>query len=384
MSVPLPSWASKQVVDGSEGGNNDGGDILDVSIDRKDYSETAAFQNYDDAAAIRLRRSLHPPNLPSIRRSMIRTVFILLDLSQCMSAPSTHLAPNMFATVKLTLINWLRDFLNLNPCSSIAIIYSNNSGSTLLSDLTSSLPLLLNKLSTLKQSQCEGSCNLRAMLSTVSGIIPCLNGYSLPEIVLFYGGIHIQQGLGKVQDNIVNTSLNIFSLESEIYALRNLTTMTNPSNYFVPMSRTHLSSQLKNLLLPPTCSTLKPQMVEYGFPTLKNSPCPQLTHSDTGAPTFTNSFFSCPKCSTLTSSIPSTCKTCSLVLINVTDLSKGYRSIHPINQFKEIKPSTPCTACGELEEVMVTCEKCGSDFCWMCDEVMHDYLHNCPGCLLEK
>ena len=41
MSVPLPSWASKQVVDGSEGGNNDGGDILDVSIDRKDYSETA-------------------------------------------------------------------------------------------------------------------------------------------------------------------------------------------------------------------------------------------------------------------------------------------------------------------------------------------------------
>ena len=151
---------------------------------------------------------------------MIRTVFILLDLSQCMSAPSTHLAPNMFATVKLTLINWLRDFLNLNPCSSIAIIYSNNSGSTLLSDLTSSLPLLLNKLSTLKQSQCEGSCNLRAMLSTVSGIIPCLNGYSLPEIVLFYGGIHIQQGLGKVQDNIVNTSLNIFSLESEIYALR--------------------------------------------------------------------------------------------------------------------------------------------------------------------
>ena len=42
MSVPLPSWASKQVVDGSEGGNNDGGDILDVSNERKeDYSETA-------------------------------------------------------------------------------------------------------------------------------------------------------------------------------------------------------------------------------------------------------------------------------------------------------------------------------------------------------
>ncbi|GMH60324.1 hypothetical protein TrLO_g3795 [Triparma laevis f. longispina] len=343
MSVPLPAWASKQAPSGAVE------DEEDVKID---YSENA--------------------------------VFILLDLSSCMSSPSTHLPPTLFSTVKLTLINWLRDFLNLNPCSSISLIYSNNSSSTLLSDLTSSLPLLLSKLSTLKQSQCEGSCNLKAMLNMVDGIIPTMSGYSLPEVVVFYGGIHIQQGLGKIPPNILKTSLNIISLESEIYALRNLTTLTTPSNYFVPMSRTHLTSQLKNLLLPPTCSTLKPQMVDYGFPTLKNTPCPQLVHSDSGEAKFSNSFYECPKCSTLVESIPCTCRTCGLVLINVTDLSKGFRSIHPIKQFKEIKTTEPCKACGEVEEVMVECEGCGFWFCWMCDEVMHDYLHNCPGCLLDE
>ena len=33
---------------------------------------------------------------------------------------------------------------------------------------------------------------------------------------------------------------------------------------------------------------------------------------------------------------------------------------------------------------MFKCPDCGGRYCWMCDEVLHEEIHNCPGCLLKK
>ena len=178
------------------------------------------------------------------------------------------------------------------------------------------------------------------------------------------------------------------------------------------------------------------RFIEMGFPTFEQGmPMPKPatsrvrgTHENSFA--FSTSGYTCPRCLTFVGenglSLP--CPTCGILLSASKDLARSYHHLFPVAPFEELPvlrcvelAKAGCTACagcnrqllppwragtaGEWQgEVWLRCPRCGpsvecsssssssssssataSDapaivFCDACDALIHDSLHNCPGC----
>jgi len=341
--------------------------------------EELVSRPYSDPAAIRLRRSLHPAPLPNLRRSMIRTVFILLDLSLYQTHACSHLPPTKLSCMVSELQTWLHSFFSSNPCSRVAILGSSDSQTLTVCPLTSSMELLL---SSLNSAHCSGQSSVSSLLTVAQPMIKSLPPYTHPEVLLFHGGTSIPSGLDLDSFSFEDVTVTCVCLESEIYALRRLVDQSSPnSRFIVPLNKPHLQQSLQPLLIPPPSLKSSCQMVEYGFPSLIVNDVPSLVQDAGGGASFSLSLYQCPRCHGGVASCPGSCAVCGLKVVNATDLSKGYRSIFPLPTFEEAGGPEKCEACGCTEDVVFRCKECGGIYCWMCDEVLHEDIGCCPGCL---
>lgn len=108
--------------------------------------------------------------------------------------------------------------------------------------------------------------------------------------------------------------------------------------------------------------------------------------------------YTCPKCLSKSSDIPTQCHVCSDTLISSPHLARSYHHLFPLEPFEEVQLGAAdrdagCAACcmpfstalddlASLEDpdVGYQCPKCKLMCCSACDIFMHDHLHNCPGC----
>lgn len=139
--------------------------------------------------------------------------------------------------------------------------------------------------------------------------------------------------------------------------------------------------------------------IEMGFPERKRGllslcVCHQV---------FTSVGYFCPRCRSKSCDIPTTCQVCSLPLVSSPHLARSYHHLFPIENFIEhskpvmilqdepeydlAKPPTAqtcmgcCTLLHPQEDVRsFECPQCHSSYCEICDEFIHDSLHNCVGC----
>ena len=162
--------------------------------------------------------------------------------------------------------------------------------------------------------------------------------------------------------------------------------------------------------------------VHMGFPKQEKQGYPSFC---TCHPKLTFGGFSCPRCSSKYCEVPTQCSVCGLTLIAASHLARSYHHLFPVQPYEEVlfdgatapasdasasvpsqRPgdremldtagdsasqkatqtlnSTVCFACNALlsspSDILVSCPRCQQKFCIDCDEYVHLYLHNCPGC----
>ena len=188
------------------------------------------------------------------------------------------------------------------------------------------------------------------------------------------------------------------------------------------------------------------EMVPMGFPTRTKVDIPTLVHASRDTKLLARTSYTCPQCQAKVSDLPSDCVVCGLKLVLSPHLARSFHHLFPVAPFQDILPdqgvvklkkpsrnlilsntadTSSCFAClrflghggkyavssarddprtsttssapmsssvlssngglpQEHEEILrFQCPECKNTFCVDCDTVLHDTLHNCPGCLLK-
>ena len=96
--------------------------------------------------------------------------------------------------------------------------------------------------------------------------------------------------------------------------------------------------------------------------------------------------------------LPSQCSVCSLTLVSSPHLARSYHHLFPVAPFEELDDATElkatnCFACnlkfngngeGGNDDAPSVCPRCKNTYCFQCDVFIHEQLHNCPGCEIDK
>jgi transcription initiation factor TFIIH subunit 2 len=184
------------------------------------------------------------------------------------------------------------------------------------------------------------------------------------------------------------------------------------------------------------------EMVPMGFPTRTKADIPTLVHASRDTKLLARTSYTCPQCQAKVSDLPTDCVVCGLKLVLSPHLARSFHHLFPVAPFQDILPdqgvvkpkkpsrslkfasseeTTSCFAClrflghggkvgvsasgdtrttlssapisavssnggspdDQEETLRFQCPDCRNIFCVDCDTLLHDTLHNCPGCLLK-
>lgn len=274
--------------------------------------------------------------------------------------------------------------------------------------------------------------SLQAGLEAAVAKLALMPAYGQREVIVIHGALSsVDAGdINKTIEALVTYRVRVsaISLPGEVYLLTRLVRETGGGSYTVPDSKEALRAALlgqcppqvlKKLPSPSSSSSSSsaqppPQessaLIPMGFPRrVVASPGLCACH---GA--IRSEAYACPRCGARACNVPADCPACSLRLVSAADLARSYHHLLPLPPFVEVVPggpggvidlpasvlggegeegvvsvtvhdaSTHCAGCrgglGE-EALRYVCGGCWSAFCGGCDAVIHDTLHNCPGCV---
>jgi len=239
-----------------------------------------------------------------------------------------------------------------------------------------------------------------------------------------------------------NVRVSFVSLPGEVYIAAKIARETG-GTCAVPVTRDDLHAALLAHCPPPPkravdVAAARVHMVRMGFPTLvSDAPGPCACHAK-----LKPRGYICPRCASRLCELPTTCPVCSLQLVSAPALARSYHHLFPVPPYVEVPSVTApgflsaalasaysggasaaaaaasagasatdgddamrgdgsgedaaaaagaiydvsrlCTACiAPLapDAPRFVCPECVCAFCADCDAVIHDTLHNCPGCV---
>jgi len=189
--------------------------------------------------------------------------------------------------------------------------------------------------------------------------------------------------------------VSIIGLSAEMY-ISNRVSSDTLGVYSVAMSEEHLRDLVMGACAPPAVegSVVESKLVRMAFPSHDANGARFATFLGEGC-SIAGGAYTCPVCASKNDSIPCECHVCKVTLISSAHLARSYHHLFPIALFQEVLfPRTDsvgsnfCSFCGsEWEEdvkaggkPVYLCTVCGNVCCDLCDEFVHEHLHNCPGC----
>lgn len=240
-----------------------------------------------------------------------------------------------------------------------------------------------------------------------------------------------------------NIRVSTIALSAEMHVCRKVAEESGGS-LGVSLEKAHFRDWLLGQCVPPPA--LKQQqehntceMVFMGFPTRTKADIPTLVHASRDTKLLARTSYTCPQCQAKVSDLPTDCVVCGMKLVLSPHLARSFHHLFPVAPFKDILPdkeivgvkapssqlrvddaavTTSCFAClrflghggkqqptltansqnfvgsaptaalsateKDHEEILrFQCPECRNTFCVDCDTLLHDTLHNCPGCLLK-
>jgi len=326
---------------------------------------------------------------------LIRNCVVVLDLSKSMNDPDFRIEkyPNRGAVAIRGILEFIPLFFSSSPLGRIGVVCLKNRRAERLVPLGASPNEIRTKLTSVleKGPKCEGECSMVNGIKLCTDMLNSAGQDASKEIIFLLGALSTidpdgpHEALDMVKIN--NIRCSVVSLSAEVKIWKDLTQVSD-GNYFVPLDVHSISEKLEILARPPKDTAGKQAtLMRMGFPINEGK-----------------NKYVCPQCRYRVTALPTTCPVCRLPLVSAPHLARSYHHLFPppntIPHIPDDIPEDerdqterelfnliqPCIGCGEtansIEEgkQFVYCELCRSSLCQLCDILIDDNIHSCPGC----
>ncbi|CED85131.1 tfiih basal transcription factor subunit ssl1 [Phaffia rhodozyma] len=361
-----------------------------------------------------------------VRRTIIRHLIILLDLSDTMS--EKDLRPSRFDLTLEYVKEFVSEWFDQNPLGQIGIIALRSGIAERLTEMGGNSQEILRILQDKKKLEPAGEPSLQNGLEMARGSMNHLPAHSSREVLLLLSSLtscdpgSVSQTITSLQSSKIRVSVVCLAAETKLS--RELSTKTGGS-YGVALNEGHLKDLMWEEIPPPALTSSATtdskgkagtsggggsDLMMMGFPTkLPDSGPASLCACHSSAQVFKPEGFLCPRCGAKLCEVPTDCEVCGLLVVSSPHLARSYHHLFPVSAWKPVLipedllslaptcsgcslPFPPVnleakrTAVGGKEEAALSptgrykCEKCSGEFCAECDAFVHEVLHVCPGC----
>ena len=271
-----------------------------------------------------------------IQRGMMRHVFLVLDMSRSME--SNDLKPSRAAATVELAGEFVREYFDQNPISSLGVIVAADGLAIKVSDLSGN-PRRHTDAITAQCKTTSGDLSLQNCLETASRTLMLAPPFGTREVVLVQGA-HATCDPGNIDDAIAEcvaakVRVAIISLPGEVYVSSRIAKDTG-GTYVVPENYDAFRTALLACCRPPPRRADEEVplnvLVQMGFPKLvseKPGLCScHLQLRPHG--------YICPRCSARSCEVPTVCPVCSLQLVSAPGLARTYHHLFPVPLFIEV------------------------------------------------
>ncbi|CAI2167815.1 9146_t:CDS:2 [Funneliformis geosporum] len=369
----------------------------DVLQEDEDGSLKRTVENLQQRKRKRLFR-----DTATIRRGIIRHMFLIIDLSEAMM--EKDLRPSRLDLTLSYAEQFILEYFDQNPISQLAIIVTKGGYAEKISDLTGNPMDNIRALKNKKNTDTDGEPSLQNSLEMARSTLIHVPSHGSREILIIMGSLTTCDpgDIYDTIDNLVNENIrvSVVGLAAEVQICKLMCKKTK-GTYGVVLNEAHFKDLLFEIIPPPPVSNTqnKAELVIMGFPSSVSDSSPSLCacHSK---PTIGG--YICARCHSKICDLPTDCPVCELTLVSSPHLARSYHHLFPINNFVEVPwnnnsvSPTHCFSCqipfpsflgvrGGAVPIETSgrykCNRCQQHFCIDCDVFVHEVIHNCPGCL---
>jgi len=353
-----------------------------------------------------------PPlhHIQNVRRGVIRSLVIVVDLSAAAAAPDMR--PTRAAAAASSVGSLVRAFFDANQLSSVSIVVTRHGRAERLTELSGSPEAHIAKLAA--SLECGGAASLQNAVDVAVSTLSAVPPYSLRECLVFFCGL-ASCDPGDVFASVAaakraRVRISVIGLAAEVFACSKAAAMTK-GRHAVALDAAHVTQLALSHAPAPavTGADATPSLVEMGFARDLGGGSggngerkgPQAFVG--AAATLGRGGHECPRCLARVSELPAACHVCSLTLVSSPHLARSYHHLFPVGGFEFVeegveveekkKKQARCFGClaplstereqGEGSNSCHSCSRCPACselFCLACDSLIHATMHMCPGC----
>ncbi|KAI6121529.1 Ssl1-like-domain-containing protein [Pisolithus sp. B1] len=382
------------------------------SWDTVQEDETGSLQGaVEDLMARDRRRRLLAP-AAAIRRTIIRHLVLILDLSNSMM--DRDFRPTRFDLTLRYAREFVTEWFDQNPLGQIGVVGMRSGLGERIGEMSGNPQDVLRSLSDRAKLEPTGEPSLQNAIEMARGSMSHLPTQSSREILIVFGSLTTCDP-GNIHETLEvciksRIRISVVALAAEMKICRELSDKAG-GKFGVAMNEGHFKDLLFELVPPPAQqATIRnagsgsgnppADLMMMGFPTrLPDSSPPSLCacHSD-----LKSEGFLCPRCMAKVCDVPTDCDICGLMIVSSPHLARSYHHLFPVKPYEAVtslgytsQSTTTCHACarpfpaahssGAVTEGLsplgrYRCPDCHHDFCTECDVFVHDVVHCCPGC----
>ncbi|PFH51545.1 hypothetical protein AMATHDRAFT_59019 [Amanita thiersii Skay4041] len=357
----------------------------------------------------RRRRLLAPA--AAVRRTIIRHLILLLDLS--MSMLDRDMRPTRFDLMLQYAREFIVEWFDQNPLGQMGVVGMRAGLGERICEMSGNPQDVLKAISERHKLEPAGEPSLQNSIEMARSSMSHLPTHSSREILIIFGSLttcdpgNIHDTLDSCVKNRIRVS--VVALAAEMKICRELCDKTG-GQFGVALNEGHFKDLLFELVPPPTQRALTraagagisnpaADLMMMGFPTrLPDASPPSLCvcHSE-----MKSEGFLCPRCQAKICEAPTDCDICGLLIVSSPHLARSYHHLFPVKPYEAVMtlengetaapechacsrpfPTSTSTTAGEgLSPVgRYRCLECRNEFCSDCDVFIHDVVHCCPGC----
>ncbi|KAI0051216.1 TFIIH basal transcription factor complex, subunit SSL1 [Auriscalpium vulgare] len=357
----------------------------------------------------RRRRLLAPA--AAIRRTIIRHLILLLDLSSAMM--DRDMRPTRFDLTLEYAREFITEWFDQNPLGQVGVVGMRGGIGERIGEMSGNPQDVLKSLSERHKLEPAGEPSLQNAIEMARSSMSHLPTHSSREILIVFGSLTTVDP-GNIYDTLQSCikekiRISLVALAAEMKICRELCDKTG-GQFGVAMNEGHFKDLIFELIPPPAQravaratggGTTNPaaDLMMMGFPTrLPDTAPPALCvcHAE-----LRPAGFLCPRCGAKICDVPTDCDVCGLMIVSSPHLARSYHHLFPVKPYIPIssldgapKPTKHCHACSQPFRAQATasladgmsslgryrCPDCSNDFCTDCDVFVHDVVHCCPGC----
>lgn len=372
---------------------------MELEAYERRYADERSWERVDVAVQEHVleqqRRRRQGRRAPSgIRRGLIRHLVLVLDCSDASLQGDVCFRPTRLSVLVASAEQFVREFFDLNPLSSMAVVCMRNGVAEAATEMTSSPESHVEALRTAAK-RTGGSASVQNGLMVAQRALSGAPPYAKREAVLLLAAI-TSCDPGDIKSTIGDTkkeriACSVVGAAAEVYLFKMLAKDTG-GTYFVAKDETHFQQLVMAHATPPPAATDEVAcLVRMAFPRRNAADSLGLfgrdaTQRRTG---LKRGGYTCPQCKARVKELPAKCSVCEMTLISAPDLARSYHHLFPVPTFEEIQGEPMAERCfGCTRELRgqkdgglaLWCNGCKNCFCFECDVQIHEFMFVCPGC----